>query len=232
MFDYPRQQPGVNDVYLAIINTGAAGLAISNHADILPVEELLRINNLKSVEHQRRSRDSYILRRLILGSITNKSPDQIVFECSDFGKPQIRNGKDVAFSISHSGNLFAIAISTSRRLGLDIETIAGKCNSFTFLGGHLLGSIDTASGSGSNSVSTISILKNWTLREAYLKASDNGVGIPNCCVDRDFPLRAEYAWLKGWQNLSLNDRNEYVGTLMVEGDEPVNLVAIDFKRTD
>ena len=64
-----------------------------------------------------------LLRRL-LAWYTDAAPAEVVFEYGRYGKPRLVGvGADVStrFSISHSGDLLAVAITQGRDVGIDVE---------------------------------------------------------------------------------------------------------------
>lgn len=89
-----------------------------------------------------------------------------------FGRPHLESHAGVDFSVSNSGALVAVAISRSRRVGLDIEPE------------HRLSSAGRGPGqhddrcSARVHASAAQHLRRWTLREAYLKEVGVGLGVP------------------------------------------------------
>ncbi len=69
--------------------------------------------------------------RKILGKYLHQDPEKISFSSNSFGKPELQifsphrenNSGKICFNISHSENVFLVAISRDLELGVDIEFI-------------------------------------------------------------------------------------------------------------
>ncbi len=61
--------------------------------------------------------------RHALGAVLNVAPAAISFDYGTFGKPRVRGRRKPYFSISHSGDFAAIAISKEHLVGVDVEVI-------------------------------------------------------------------------------------------------------------
>lgn len=79
-------------------------------------ESLLRLNNMKSELHQR----GFLSIRLLLQQL-GYNDDDLYYD--EFGKPHLRDGKNI--SISHSFHMAVVAISEVE-IGVDIEMIREK----------------------------------------------------------------------------------------------------------
>lgn len=93
------------------------------------------------------------------------------------GKPSLAvNGRDVAFSVSHTGTLLACAVSLGgRTVGVDVERIDRALRDDPSARATRLFAAREAEdvrARGRNA-----FLERWTLKEAYLKATGEGIGV-------------------------------------------------------
>ncbi len=74
-----------------------------------------------------RSREGALARGLLremLGERMGCAPSEITFEVAPGGKPRLAGGEEIAFSLSHSRGLVAIALGADpgARIGIDVES--------------------------------------------------------------------------------------------------------------
>jgi 4'-phosphopantetheinyl transferase len=91
---------------------------------------------------------------------------------SPFGRPYLADNVD--FNISHSGNLVACAFATSGNIGLDLEEI--KPIDLEIFNDHFSKEEWSAINSSDNKYEEFYRL--WTIKEAALKSSGDGLNIP------------------------------------------------------
>jgi 4'-phosphopantetheinyl transferase len=154
-----------------------------------PEGELAELANLLSAdEHERaarfhfeRDRQHYLAGRGILRNIlaryVSQPAENLVFGYGSRGKPSLA-GAPVQFNLAHSGGVTVIAVARRSAVGIDIEQIRvvprweGVTNSFFSAGEReairSLPSIDRLYG----------FFTCWTRKEAYLKATGDGIGVP------------------------------------------------------
>lgn len=92
----------------------------------LSEDERVRAEKLKIEEKKNQLVITRSILRLLLSSAIGKSYQDIEFFYGEHGKPSIKeslNGKPIEFNISHSGNYALIAITLSRKVGVDIEEV-------------------------------------------------------------------------------------------------------------
>lgn len=108
----------------------------------------------------------------------NIKKEDLVFSVSESGKPFCKSHKEIHFSISHSGDFVAVAIS-DKEVGIDIETLKNPTEKLI------------ARVCSDNEKNLIDSSKNkaekftemWTKKEAYLKALGTGIDRELKCVD-------------------------------------------------
>jgi len=110
--------------------------------------------------------------RAVLGRYLEERPESIRFERGRFGKPFIPD-LPINFNLSDTKDAVAIAVSTDRDLGVDVETMARMVDHGA-VGEHYFTNEEVASIDASADGKR-RFLELWTRKEAVLKAS--GVGI-------------------------------------------------------
>jgi 4'-phosphopantetheinyl transferase len=160
--------------------------------------------------------------RDLLGRYLQTPPSKIRFVYNAFGKPDL--GPEFAsrlkFNLSHSAGLSLIAIATASNVGVDLEYIgpqsdyadvaqrffsAAEGDYLNALPGHLYAE---------------AFFSCWTKKEAYLKASGEGLAIP--LNGFSVPLTTEPGHTPvdlrgGWSFYTLRPAPGYAGALAIEG---------------
>lgn len=144
----------------------------------LPVERAARIRSPRSV--RRRAERAAADHALTLICRTAGIPRSAVRLCEEAsGKPRIAGREDLTISISHSGNLAAVALMSGTpapQIGLDIQKIAPVRDpaalAARFLSPRLAESVHQAP---PESVSD-ALIAAWTLAEATVKLTGAGIG--------------------------------------------------------
>lgn len=169
-----------NQVYIDVHYANTAALNSCNIPDYLAL--------LSSTEQQRyqeiklpRRRSEFLLGRAMLrqqlSSRYGTSPQNWPIEPNNNGKPKLIDGSiRPDFSISHSKGLVACAITTHGPLGLDIEQINPNRNIKT-LAARIFNTAERAwFDHPDTAIRTARFYQLWTLKEAWAKATETGVG--------------------------------------------------------
>ncbi len=145
---------------------------------ILSLAEQQRVARLSSPREQRRATVRLARRRQVLAEVLDVEPQEVVMGQHPGGKPfaTTPTGEDLGLSASHCGGLGLIAMTLERRIGVDVEAISElpDAGSFGAWATTALESRDiTALGQEER---TDANLRLWTRKEAYLKATGEGIG--------------------------------------------------------
>ncbi|WP_245494497.1 MULTISPECIES: 4'-phosphopantetheinyl transferase superfamily protein [unclassified Mesorhizobium] len=173
----------------------------------LSEEERRRAEGLRLERDRRRFVATRGQLRRILASRLGIAPSDVELEYGRQGKPHLSHrmpARDLRFSVSRSGDLAVVALSTRQDIGVDIEAvlpvpeadeIAALCFSASEYGSYTaLGPEDRLEG----------FLRRWTRLEAISKALGCGLGQPLSWVERD------------WAVHSFVPKPGYVGTVVVQ----------------
>jgi 4'-phosphopantetheinyl transferase len=116
--------------------------------------------------------------RILLSRYLDVSPLSLQFRYGPNGKPSLKNSSGVNFNLSHSGELAVFAFAAEREIGIDVERIhplrdrADIARRFFSLGEatDLMGL--------SEDEQERAFFLCWTRKEAYIKATGEGVSTP------------------------------------------------------
>jgi 4'-phosphopantetheinyl transferase len=121
------------------------------------------------------------LLRMLLGRFLECPPAALVVEYSEHGKPGLAAGDSRAslqFNVSHSGEWILVAIASGRRVGVDVErmrtNIAVDEIAKRFFSQNECRALATLPASARLDA----FYSCWTRKEAYLKATGQGLSLP------------------------------------------------------
>jgi 4'-phosphopantetheinyl transferase len=112
--------------------------------------------------------------RSLLGRCVGRPPASLRFDLGEWGKPSLRDADGWRFNLSHSRSLAVLAVCRGRDLGIDIEML--RPTSIDIAQRYfardevrrIQEAVDPASG----------FYAHWTMKEAYLKATGEGLHSP------------------------------------------------------
>ena len=143
---------------------------------------------------------SHIAMRRILSLYLKIEPNQIKYELSPMGKPRCPsdlNPSQITFNLSHTKGMALVAIASKLEVGVDLERLDRKCR-FNDVAQRFFApkENDFLSKVGSKEYAQ-TFFQLWTLKEAYLKAT--GDGISNSLSQVEFAIRSH----EGFQTIKL-----------------------------
>lgn len=145
--------------------------------ELLDAEEQARGARYRNADLRRRFTVSHAGLRLILAGYLSVEPHSIIFQNTLYGKPQIDQpqAKDLAFSLSHSGEWSVIAIARQIRVGIDLEYL-GREVDYQHVSGRFFSVQEQAElNQLPNELRREAFLRAWVQKEAYLKALGRGL---------------------------------------------------------
>lgn len=116
--------------------------------------------------------------RVILGQWLDCEPNEIQFSYSDRGKPYLQNFQDIYFNLAHSQDLAVYSVCSDREVGIDLEFIDHKCDVESIAKRYFLPSEQKIISSFSDRDEHdkyLAFYRAWTLKEAYGKATGQGI---------------------------------------------------------
>ena len=129
-------------------------------------------NQIKSAKRRLEWRVSRWLRRRILSQKLDVSPEFLVFEITEQGRPFIEHIEKIDFNMSHSGNWLAMIVSEDV-VGIDIQICQPKRNLLGIAKQYFLPQEYEALLKEKDPSALFYQL--WTLKEACVKATGEGI---------------------------------------------------------
>ncbi|AWB24879.1 4-phosphopantetheinyl transferase [Methylobacterium currus] len=109
---------------LAVAVPADAAAALPAERLILPPDEEARIARFRQAQDRHERAAAHGLLRHLLGSWLGRDPGAIVLERDAGGRPFLPGTPDLDFNLSHGGGWIAVGLSTSGRIGVDVEGAA------------------------------------------------------------------------------------------------------------
>lgn len=189
------------------------------HMQLLNREEQDRANAYRFPEDRARFVIGCAISRLILSLHLRVAPGQVPLSrsCPKCGRP---HGRPVLpdgmpkLSVSHSGDRVAVAFSAAGDIGLDVEEIKAFADFMNTARGILSEEEYSCLRELPCEEQLAGLYTFWTRKEAYLKATGEGLSVPLPSVTSHLIERSSTVY-------TLHPGPGYVGTLSVLGREPV-----------
>jgi 4'-phosphopantetheinyl transferase len=147
-------------------------------AKLLSEDETLRANRFYLEQHRQRFIVARGTLRLILGQYLGIDPWQLRFEYSSRGKPSLAksyNKKEIQFNLSHSQGLALYGFTRSRKIGVDLEYLRPLPDAeqiaqrfFSRREFRIISALPPQE-------KQQAFFRGWTAKEAYLKATGDGL---------------------------------------------------------
>ena len=151
---------------------------LQNLAATLSSDEMARAERFYFQEHRQRFIAGRGILRTILGRYLGIQPLQVQFNYQHRGKPVLADAfadNGLAFNLSHSQGLGLCAVNCSRQIGVDLEYIRPMSDLETLAKRFFLPREYEMLRSLSPSEQQEVFFRYWTCKEAYLKATGDGL---------------------------------------------------------
>ena len=150
---------------------------------LLSADELSRAARFHFERDRRRFTVARAALSQILAAYTGVDATQLVFSYSPYGKPSLKHAPgDVRFNVSHSDSLAAIAITSAREIGVDIEKVRDDIE-IEQLANRFFSPAEVATFSVLRDQKSAAFFRIWTCKEAFLKGQGMGLALPLDCFD-------------------------------------------------
>jgi 4'-phosphopantetheinyl transferase len=173
----PNIPAGVARVWYWPLDVSA--LEIVDLRKVLSPDELERAARYRFDQHRNEFILTRAILRIVLGSHTARSPENLLFNYSAQGKPALKDGpRDLRFNVSHTEGLAVLALVRDREIGVDAEKIRVQPDAQKlakrFFSPEEQRFLENLSGDELQRA----FFRCWTLKEAYIKAKGEGLSIP------------------------------------------------------
>ncbi|HZT41129.1 MAG TPA: 4'-phosphopantetheinyl transferase superfamily protein [Chthonomonadaceae bacterium] len=150
-------------------------------ARLLSKEEMERANRFLSPQDGYRFLVGRGLLRILLGQYLQVLPQELAFTYGPHGKPSILGkieGRAIEFNLAHSEGYALYAVTLDRRVGIDIERIRPDRASDPIAGRFFSSAERAALRALEEAERQKAFYAYWTCKEAYTKATGQGLSCP------------------------------------------------------
>lgn len=193
-----------------------------NFRNILSQDELQKADRYKFDS----DRNNYITCRAILRNIlsqyTDFSPEDINFSYTDKGKPYLKNN-EINFNVAHSNNYAVYALIKEKEVGIDLEFLREIPDALKIASRYFSSSEITDLKKISDAKLDRAFLNCWTRKEAFIKATGDGLSYPlsdfSVSLDSDLPeillIKKKPNEIKKWSLYDVEVEAGYISSLAV-----------------
>lgn len=129
-----------------------------------------------------RPRTDFILTRsalrFLLAGYLKKTPQELAFRLTEYGKPLLDEPSDLRFNVSHTEGLALLAFVRQREIGVDVERIRPEPDARKlaerFFSVHERDAMQHLHGDALQEA----FFRCWSRKEAYIKARGEGLSLP------------------------------------------------------
>ncbi len=168
---------------------------------LLPASEIARAERLKSPAERRRCAARCAFVRLVLGNLVGVAPSALEIRHGTHGKPRLAFPGSIhgprlpalAFNLSHTENVLALAVSFGRDVGIDIEAVEPGIDVLAVAEAHFTAEERACLRKLPANERTIAFYRLWTRRESLAKATGCGITsrLPvEICADSQWMLHS------------------------------------------
>lgn len=162
----------------AVVATRILSLAEARFDDfavLLEEPEHEEANRFRLAEDRRRFVIARGLLRSMLAERTGLAADAIRLQRDPFGKLVSADAGNLAFNVSHSGSLVAVAVGAVRAIGVDVEEMRADLD-FLQLAGHIFTPMETSVLASAEKPRRPEIFfRSWVCKEALVKGLGTGL---------------------------------------------------------
>jgi len=200
-----------------------------NRLSILSADEQARAARF----HFERDRMGFVstraILRKILGSYLATDPRTLIFKYSEKSKPSLGGSQaasGLSFNVSHSGKLSLLAFTRSRQIGVDVEQIRRNSDMAAVAARFFSLAEQEQLAAVPGEQRDEAFFRCWTRKEAYIKATGEGLSLPLHQFDVSLAPGAQNALLatrpdpheaKRWSLCDLAVESGYQAALCVSG---------------
>lgn len=161
---------------LVVCLSGERATDVESLARVLSAAERMRFDRIRGTAARARRIVGRAAARIVLADSVGASTTSMQIVTSDRGKPFVP-GWGGTFSVSHSGDLVAVAITTAGDIGIDVEKLRDR--NVIQIAHRLFTAREARFVAGANDAVRLQrFYALWTSKEAWLKARGVGLAVP------------------------------------------------------
>ncbi|MEH2128198.1 4'-phosphopantetheinyl transferase HetI [Nostoc sp.] len=209
-----------DEIHVWRINLDQPETKLQSLAATLSTDETARAERFYFQEHRQRFIAGRGILRTILGSYLGIQPRQVQFNYQQRGKPVLADtfaDSGLAFNLSHSQGLGLCAVNCTRPIGVDLEYIRPMSDIEALAKRFFLPrEYDMLRSLSLNQQQEV-FFRYWTCKEAYLKATGDGLSqLEEIEVSLTPTEPAKLQITEDWSLFELVPANNYVAAVAVE----------------
>ena len=209
-----------NEIHVWRIELDQPEVQLQNLAATLSNDEMARAERFYFQEHRQRFIAGRGILRTILGRYLGIQPRQVQFNYQQRGKPVLADtftNSGLAFNLSHSQGLGLCAVNCTREIGVDLEYIRPMSDIEALAKRFFLPREYEMLRSLSANQQQEVFFRYWTCKEAYLKATGDGLSqLEQIEVSLTPTQPAKLQISQDWSLFELVPANNYVAAVAVE----------------
>src|SRR5262249_9765123 len=147
----------------------------------LPADERLRHDRLHRSEDRRRYLIGRLLTRGLLSRYLQQDPRSLRFVHSEHGRPELAaqpKSPSLNFNLSHAFGMVACCVTSIHSVGVDVEDLMGPVAALA-IASRFVAAVEAEDlRTRADDARRRRFFAYWTLKEAYVKATGEGLSIP------------------------------------------------------
>ncbi|MEH1841767.1 MAG: 4'-phosphopantetheinyl transferase HetI [Nostoc sp.] len=209
-----------DEIHVWRINLDQPEPQLQNLAATLSSDEMARAERFYFQEHRQRFIAGRGILRTILGRYLGIQPRQVQFNYQQRGKPVLGDtfaDSKLEFNLSHSQGLGLCGVNCTRQMGVDLEYIRPMSDLEALAKRFFLPREYKILRSLSPNQQQEVFFRYWTCKEAYLKATGDGLSqLEQIEVSLTPTEAAKLQIIEDWSLFELVPANNYVAAVAVE----------------
>jgi 4'-phosphopantetheinyl transferase len=214
-----------NDVHIWRTNLNLETELVKKSIKILSLDERKRAERYKFEKHRNYFIVARSTLRKILSNYLNLEPDRIKFDYSDRGKPSLSDchqQENLQFNLSHSQELALYAFTKNKKIGIDLEYCRPMPDAESIAKRFFSTNEYKWISSFSSNTQQEAFFRCWTAKEAYLKATGEGIAGSLEKIEIDltgknlFKLKESDREISNWLLYTFIPEVNYLATVAVE----------------
>jgi 4'-phosphopantetheinyl transferase len=220
-----------DEVHLWRVDLEAIGAAEARWQKVLSSDESTRASRFHFSRDRQRFVASRAFLRMILAGYLATDPNSLSFSYSKKEKPSLgpaHAGSNVTFNVSHSGGIALFAFARRREIGVDVEHVRGDFDVDAIARRFFSAQEQEQLAAFPDQKKFEAFFRCWTRKEAYIKATGEGLSLPLqqfdvslAAEDRDALLatRPDHSEAGLWSLREVPAGQGYVAALCVRGQD-------------
>lgn len=198
---------------------------------LLDADETQRADRFRFDRHRRRFIVGRGTLRVMLGAYLDRDPAGLEFQYGPKGKPSLTSGQgqeDLRFNLSHSSELGLYGLARHEELGVDVEKLRPMPDAEQIAERFFSQSERETLRTVPEEAKSNAFFHCWTRKEAYIKATGDGLSMPLDRFDvtllpgepaRMLSAEGDPKKAETWSLVHLDPAPDYIGAVAIQGKE-------------